>query len=306
MSQLYIASESTGRFNTTFYINRPPVVPYKYDIPRGNKITLNNTFDYNGEKWASVKRHDIQMVGYVKMKNIKPIVNDEKEKIISRCQKLFDCYTPGYNPPTWSRDNPSIDLMKQCRVFYDEGSKIVDVMELVDNREPVNIAMDRLYSKDNLLKQFGYETGYYDICPPEKDTLVPPNILVYTPCRVNGFPGKVAHILHAIGLAFDIETQPDYKAYHASGMDLKTRTHYAITFYIKMFKKIFKAMEKLGKKHLVISLVGGNNFASAWEGGPLQFQKDVCTPAYQKAIVMGFLPYGDMVSIMGAINKYPQ
>lgn len=247
------------------------------------------------------------MNGYVKMKNIKPIATgNEKDAIVARCKKLFDCYIPGYNPPIWSCDDPSLDLMKQCRVFYDEGSKIVDVMVLVDNREPVNIAMDRLYPQDKLLRQFGYETGYYDICSPEKETLVPPNILVYTPCRVNGFPGKVAHILHAIGLAFDIETQPDYKAYHAPGMDLEIRTKYAVTFYIRMFKKIFKATEKLGKKHLVISLVGGNNYASAWEGGPPQFQKDVWTPAYQKAIEMGYLPDGIKVSIMGARGTYPQ
>lgn len=58
MSQLYVAAESTGRFNTTFYTNRPPVVPYEYDILRGSKVTMIDTFDYNGEKWASVKRHD--------------------------------------------------------------------------------------------------------------------------------------------------------------------------------------------------------------------------------------------------------
>ena len=61
MSQLYVAAESTGRFNTTFYTRRPPVVPYKYDIVRGSKVTMIDIFDYNGEKWACVKRHDKQI-----------------------------------------------------------------------------------------------------------------------------------------------------------------------------------------------------------------------------------------------------
>lgn len=302
MTKIYVAAESTGRYDTTFYMSYPPVIPYKHDINRGNKVTVIDIINYYGEKWAKIQRHDNNLIGYVKLKNIKEVI---EPSIKDKCLKIQKCYISGYEPPEWSCQNPDINLMKQCRVFYDKDSSLVDVMKLVKEREPVNIAMDRFYNKDKLQEYFGYKIGYYHNCSPEKTTLVPPNIVVYTPCRVTGYPGIIIHILHAIGLAFDIDTQPDYIAYHNSGLDYKERIRVAISFYIRMFKKLFIASKKINAQHIVLSLVGANNFASEWEGGILAFQKDVWVPAYQKAIELGYTS-NIKVSLMGGKGSYAQ
>ena len=133
----YIADESSGRFNTTFYSSYPPIKPYKYDIKRGNRVIVYEIINYYGEKWAKIKRCDNNMTGYVKLKNIKKAGQNETsivKSITENCIKLWNCYAPGYNPPEWSCQNPDINLMKSCYVFYDNDSNINDIMIQVAKR----------------------------------------------------------------------------------------------------------------------------------------------------------------------------
>lgn len=310
MTDLYIANEASGKYNTTFYTSYPPIEPYHYDIIRGCDVTLikiiksNKSFD--GNDWAQINRHDNNMIGWVKLKNItlkSSIIDCHNQQMIKyNCKKLYDCYNPGYGPPKWSCEQPDIELMKMCKVFYDNGSNLQDVKQLVYQREPVNIGMIRCYSQNKLEEYFSWKHGYYGSCPSESHTLVPPNILVYTPCRVKDYPN--VHILNAIGLAFDIQEQPDYIAYHKKSITNKDRHKFAINFYIQMFKKIFLATAKLGKKHIIMSLVGANNFAHSWSGGPPALQKNVWVPAYINSLK--YKPDNIEVSTMGCKGSYPQ
>ena len=105
--------------------------------------------------------------------------------------KLFICYKKGFEPPI-QLNNTS--LMKYCRVFYNKGDKLKDIMKLVREREPVNIEMKRYYSESKLQYYFGYKRGYYGKCPNSKKSITPPNFVVYTPTKVINFKKKNSYI----------------------------------------------------------------------------------------------------------------
>ncbi len=184
--------------------------------------------------------------------------------------KLYECYYDGYAFPRWSVNFVMDDYdayMKPTRVFYQQGSKREDVKTLVKEREPVNMTMDRRYDQAMFKQMFRWDTGAYSRLEN------PPNIAVYTLNRVR-VPTNDAdptvykeydvHMIHAIGLAFDHESQPDYKKYMI-GVEKSQRNAVVKGFYIRMFHMIFKACQFLGKKTLVWSLVGANNFAALYE-----------------------------------------
>ena len=205
-------------------------------------------------------------------------------------EKLISCYYRGYHPPYFSSDN----LAKLCKVFYNHCDNLDDIMKLVREREPVNIAMKRFYDRNKLNKYFGYKYGYYGRCPNSIIDITPPNFIVYTPTKVKNH-NKTIHILNAIGLAFDNKQQVDYRNY----MKLSK----CKIFYTKLFHLIFKTALKLKKKTVVMSLVGANNFASLWNGGPEEFKKVVWFPMFN-SVVKDYKVLEIM--FMGAnVKKYP-
>ena len=209
----------------------------------------------------------------------------EKDDICRNNQKLSSCYNCGYAPPSWS-ETPMTNCKnyKLCRVFYNKGDELTDIEKLVYYREPVNIAMYRKYNQTELNRTFDYKKGIYDkITKSEVTGPTPPNIMVYTPSRVQGYHNKLVHILNVIGLAFDSEKQHDYQKYEK----IDWNKDVAIHFYETLFVNIFKVAKNLKKKNIVMSLVGANNFAYMWEGkrGNIdRFQKKIWFEAWKKAI----------------------
>lgn len=206
--------------------------------------------------------------------------------IIESIDKLFSTYDDGYEPPEWTK-KPSITLMKQCKVFYNKKDKISDIKRLVKEREPVNIAMNRYYNQTELNKHFKFKKGYYGTCPPSKNSVSPPNFIVYTPTQVktNKKNYKKIHILNAIGLAFDSKKQRDYKDYMKLSKKYlgqsEKHKYSCANFYKNLFTLIFEIAIYLKKKNIVMSLVGANNFAILWHGGPIQFKREIWFPVFK-------------------------
>ena len=137
--------------------------------------------------------------------------------------------------------------------------------------------MERFYNADALQDAFGYRTAYYGSLAQQSRRL-PPSLAVYTHARV-GAPGPnqvKAHILHAIGLAFDSPTQPDYRLLQSNQVN-------CLAFYRLLFRIVFKCADnRLGvDSTVVLSLVGGNNFATCYPGGKRQFWHQIWIPALQ-------------------------
>jgi hypothetical protein len=135
--------------------------------------------------------------------------------------------------------------------------------------------MSRTYDQDRLQSSFGYRTGYYGRLAMKTKTL-PPSLTVYTHTLVALANGSYVpvHMVHAIGLALDNNKQPDMTLLTANKID-------CVAFYRLLFRLIFAcADDKLGPDStVVLSLVGGNNFARLYPGGPTNFWRQVWIPA---------------------------
>lgn len=123
-------------------------------------------------------------------------------------EKLRQVYWEGAEPPSWiltfhftPRD------LKSVICYYDKGANLQDVKDLVHYREPVNIAMNRLYNQSLLQKYFGYTKSVYNENSP--------NIAIYCRTPFNKF--KFVNVLNVIGVAIDSTKQPDYRRILAKG-----------------------------------------------------------------------------------------
>ena len=231
-------------------------------------------------------------------------ISTEQDDIHRNNRQLSSCYCNGFKPPRWS-ETPmtNCENYNLCKVYYNKKDRLTDIKELVEKREPVNIAMSRYYKQSDLKKTFGYEKGIYDTIRASETTgPTPPNFMVYTPSRVQGYGDQLVHILNVIGLAFDSKEQHDYKEYEK----IKWNKTKAIHFYETLFINIFKVAKNLKKKNIVMSMVGANNFAYKWEGksGNIdRFQIDIWLVAWENAIKNENCK-GLKIKFMGAGNSY--
>ena len=204
----------------------------------------------------------------------------------SEIRKLLDCYYQGFEFPKMY----DTTLMNSCKVFYHKMDNVDDVKRLVREREPTNIAMNRIYDEDKLYKHFHFRKGYYRTCPISKNNVTPPNFIVYTPSIVLHFD-KIVHILNAIGLAFDSKKQRDFKLYSQLskkplGFD-PIHILNAKKFYRRLFSLIFETALYLEKKTIVMSLVGANNFATLWKEDAEDvdvFTNEIWLPTFHKTV----------------------
>jgi hypothetical protein len=82
--------------------------------------------------------------------------------------------------------------------------------------------------------------------------------------------------LHATGLAFDDEKQPDLQLFRAGQVD-------SVAFYRLLFRMIFTCADTVldTNSTVVLSLVGGNNFAHLYPGGLREFWRMIWIPALE-------------------------
>ena len=200
-------------------------------------------------------------------------------------KNLFAAYTKGYGFPidqALKLLNKYHEYMEPTRVFYRQGSKLEDVKKLTMEREPANINMKRHYRADFMKSTFGWERGAYE------HMVNPPNIAIYTYTQVIDEENTYhnVHMLHAIGLAFDNEEQPDYKKYMAMGAAERQRE--VIQFYQNLFHTVFQVCMELNISSLVMSKVGAQNFAKMYydndinQGDVDQFQTKVWWPTWKR------------------------
>lgn len=127
-------------------------------------------------------------------------------------ERLFECYFENFKPPEWILEYPlKKELLEMVICYYDKNSDMEVIKNLLTNREPTNIEMNRLYLSDKVEKYFGYTHSEY--------TIGSPNIAVY--CKTpfvpydieqhrNRIKPKFVHVINVIGVALDDEQQPDY------------------------------------------------------------------------------------------------
>jgi hypothetical protein len=201
-------------------------------------------------------------------------------------KKVNDLYNKGYRIPNWVLEDYNTDKFKEraaeALVYADTGSDPKVVSLILKEREPVNIAMKREFDQTEAEKLLKYKVSGYQAYYDEIKILAP-NIAVYThtAVKVSTPPSndefRDVHIIHAVGAALDSKEQPDYKSLGSDKEKLRN-------FYERVFAKIFRCAKDKKLDTVVMSLVGGSNFAKLYTSGQGEgknvFQEEVWIPTF--------------------------
>lgn len=183
---------------------------------------------------------------------------------------LHTIYTPSYAFSEWVLDPilwKSFEFDKTI-VYYNKEDDINEVYRMVLQREPCNIAMERIYNVDKLYNHFGWKYGAYAISNEEH---LMPNIAIYcraTVLRPTGY--KKIHVINLIGYAFYTMEQPDYIYFH------KKPIEHLIEKYRNIWRKAFAVALDLKINKIKIYNVGGGAFAGPYDN----FIIDIFEPAF--------------------------
>lgn len=169
---------------------------------------------------------------------------------------------------------PNIErLGRRVRVYAPKDAPGAEVVNLVLQREPANVAMVEYFRANELQAALGWRKSYYRQYYDTTGRLAP-NIgvycrtPVYTRSAINqtnfeqvAFPrgAPMVHVYNMIGLAFDSREQPDYR-FHAA-MDERARKAAVTNMYTNAFVRVFQCALDRKLTTIVFSAVGTNNFA---------------------------------------------
>jgi len=204
-------------------------------------------------------------------------------------EDLRDIYTEIYAFPLWAIEKVAFSkwwpLLHRARIHFHAYDDQQLVTQLATQREPVNIAGQRFYDQDALKREFGWKTGLYGRYYNEHKRLAP-NIGVFTPAVVK-VESKYKHIYvyNAIGIAFDHKNQPDYQYYFGKP---KPKYSELLTQYKHIFQRVYECAETNKLSTVVMSLVGGDNFAKEYKPQQLtdkgkmeSFRAEIWFPAFR-------------------------
>lgn len=204
---------------------------------------------------------------------------------------LFKLYSHSTKPPFFSLISfqSPIDYEKYApaaKIYCDQDDDQRLVKLVSTHRQPANIQMMAHFNETGLEKITGIsKSGYtfvYDEYCLTGDCILPPNIGVYTLTKVHDKTLKKyyndVHIYHAVGYAFDCKSQVDYQVLtQFENLDEITRS-----LYRSVFIKIFECAIDHKLDHVIMSLIGANNFASEYPGGIGHFKVNVWAPAFRE------------------------
>ena len=247
------------------------------------------------------------------------------DNILTRIISLRDIYYDGYEFPDWNTDLNVFrfvypELAKETLVYYNR-SEVSEYKEkealgnVVKYREPCNIEMNRLYDKNKLLNEFGWENGYYGKYYDEYGVLAP-NFGIYckTPVaykkltNLKNLKKNIIHLYNAIGYAFDNDKQPDYKYFIENN-----KQDELIEKYKKIFQLILQCAKEKKLNTIVMSAVGANNFAKLYKDNDFNentesniqyFQRTKWVPAFLEVFKDIQDIQGIKIKFMGMKKEY--
>lgn len=171
---------------------------------------------------------------------------------------LYNCYLSAYAFSSWVKDSDVLENLnwEVSKVYYNNKDDITKVKKIAIQREPVNIAMKRLYDKDKLQQLAGYSIGAYSESTPDE---LMPNIAIYcnTPVVYGDKQLDSVHVMNLIGYAFDSKEQPDYRYFVKNGILNVDELKLA---YAKVWVYAFAAAHQHGLKNIQVFGVGAGAF----------------------------------------------
>jgi len=220
-----------------------------------------------------------------------PAVSQQGGLDMHAVRRLYEAYEPGYAFPEWvlrTVPGSSSRYTGTVVVYYDQGCTLSDARQAALFREPANIGMERHYDQRTMERNFGWRNGWYGTYLDKRKTLAP-NIAIY--CRTPVLYKEEyvdAHVVNAIGYAFDHKDQPDYKYFVGNQRQKELGERYE-----KVFHKIFACARDQGLGTVAMSLVGGGFFAEKYVdpsskstfGHQATFLREVWVPAFKRVVL---------------------
>lgn len=206
---------------------------------------------------------------------------------MQNANKIYTVYYPEYSPPKWVL-NPKVWnklSFDKSIIFFKKKDSLEEVCRTVTEREPVNIAMKRIYDRKKLKSKFGWETSYYQrYAEKHKYKKLAPNFAVYayTPVKIPHMlkisKTKFVHVINLIGYAFDSPVQPDYKFFGGKTVSINK----LLKLYTSVWKYAFICAKYYNLKKIHLANVGGSAFTPSHIAG-LLFRERVYKPAVKAA-----------------------
>lgn len=176
-------------------------------------------------------------------------------------------YLSTHAPPAWNERSDALVQRhwNSVRVYYDRKDRISDVAQLVQARDPVNIALDKYGTrKPFAMKGAPPALSYSEQAKKLGSTALPPNIAIFctTPIQL----GKTfvnAHVINAVAFGFDHPDQPDARFFCESGTTCiaEHRTSEYEKHVRRVVRKIFACAKDQKFKRLMLSMIGCGCFA---------------------------------------------
>jgi len=196
--------------------------------------------------------------------------------IMQAAKDLRASYSNGYKFPAWSIDPKIWSQLKfgKSMVLYDARADLKVIKALATQREPTNIAMNRLYDKKSLKAKFGWSEGIYGKLTPSVRKKSNIAIYVQTPIKLSKGKFKQIHLINLVGYAFDSGNQPDFRDFtHSDGsVDCKR----LVKAYQRVWYYAFYCCQQLGLKYLRLFKVGGGVFAPDF----VDYDREIFKPSF--------------------------
>lgn len=172
---------------------------------------------------------------------------------LSKAKQLRSIYVPGYEFPEWVVYEPIWKTHKwnKTNVFYHYYDDLNEVRELVRQREPCNIAFNRIYNQEKLKTEFGWAFGAYKQGSPNIAILCDATVKTLKRGFIN------VKVINLIGCALDNYKQPDSIHY-----DTLEKVQ---SFYRNMWKLALSASIQSQCKFFKVYNVGGGVFAGEYQ-----------------------------------------
>mmetsp|Transcript_18629 Transcript_18629/g.41890 ORF Transcript_18629/g.41890 Transcript_18629/m.41890 type:complete len:482 (+) Transcript_18629:92-1537(+) len=187
------------------------------------------------------------------------------DELARKAALMHATYKKGFAFPACVIDmlgSGELELYARTAVVYHLKEDRLDVVkDIAFQREPANIAMERLYDAEKLQGHFGYREGAYR---KSSSTGLMPNIAIYcrTPMGGEGYDQVDVHVINVIGYAFDSMHQPDYKYFFASGPPMaSSKWQELVKRYSQIWTFVFECARRQGLKRVFLCSVGGGCFA---------------------------------------------
>ena len=184
-----------------------------------------------------------------------------------------EVYHHGYPFPKWVLDKEEWRdaAFADTVVFFHASDTLQEVQMLATEREPCNIAMQRMYDEGEMLKRFGWARGAYRLTTPERRM---PNFAVLCRATVKARALDLrVWVLNVIGVAHDHRSQPDMAAF-------STREQ-VLAAYAAMWRLALAAVKHLARMRAIDRMCVYNVGGGAFDGGLFaSFERDCFEPTF--------------------------